>query len=112
MLLIFKPDTIINLLKFDNGFDDDNVNPQNLSTDKIFLLAVILIGRTLLVKNVPLLISNCFFAFKASVRKDFYPTIDNRLYVQIGVNIVNFIIGYLMIAYRDDLCKILSGKKK
>lgn len=112
VLLIFKPDTIINLLQLDKGFDDDNVNAQNLSTDKIFLLAIIIIGGSLLIKNIPLLISNCIFAFKTSVRKDLYPTPDNRLFIQIGVNIVNLIIGYFMIAYRENLCNLLSNKRR
>jgi len=111
VLLIFKPDTIINILKLDKGFDDNNVNIQDSSADKILLLAIIIIGGILLTKNVPLLISNSIFAFKTSVSEYLYSKANNKLNIQIGVNIANIIIGYLMIANRIYLCRLLSNKK-
>ena len=64
LLLIFKSDKVVKLLKLDQNFDYDRVEIGNLNPGSIAKLALIIIGGLMLVDSIPALLSQTLLAFK------------------------------------------------
>ena len=115
VFLIYKPDIIVKWLKLDRGFDDDRIDFQNFNTANILKLAVIVIGGLLLIHNIPIFLSNSWFAFKASVGSN----INNdttlqfgslRDYINLGIAFINIVIGYFLVTNYNFVSKLLNEK--
>lgn len=115
MFLVYRPDKIIGWLKLDRGFDNDTIEFQNFNSENILKLAVIVIGGTLLLKNIPAFLSHTLFAFKSSVQTDFE---SNRIikygelkdYIYWLTSFLNIVIGYLMLTNYSYISRILKKK--
>ena len=65
MILLFKTDFIIDILKLDKGFDEEQINLGNLTNESIFKLALIIIGGFLIIDYTPTLLFDIVNAFKS-----------------------------------------------
>lgn len=115
VFLIYKTDLIIKWLKLNKGFDEDRIDFQNFNIANILKLAVIVIGGLLLIHNIPIFLSNSWFAFKASVGSN----INNdttlqfgslRDYINLGIAFINIVIGYFLVTNYNFVSKILKEK--
>ena len=111
VLMVFGPDLIINFFRLDKGFDTEDVDLKKYKLNDIVLLAVILLGGTLIINNLPNLLSNLLFAFKSMVQQNIYQHLDKQSNIKIVVNILFILIGYLMISKRAFLVRLLTPKK-
>ncbi len=114
--LIFKPDTIIKLLKLDKNFDDDVVMIKRPSFSNMLEWGVILIALSLLLRYLPQFIVNLLFAFKLFVI-DYGKDISNHLqypmltdYVDWGVKIISLVIACLMITNSKKITEYIIKK--
>ena len=115
VFLIYKPDLIIKWLKLDKGFDEDRIDFQNFNIANILKLAVIVIGGLLLIHNIPIFLSNSWFAFKASVGSNFNNDNSNHFgglkeYLNWGITFINIVIGYFLVTNYNFVSKILKEK--
>ena len=67
LILIFKADSIINGLRLDKGFDDDQVRFESINDMTIIKLAIILIGCFLIVDYFPVFMHNAYLGFRESL---------------------------------------------
>ena len=116
LFMIYKPDKIINWFKFDKGFDEDRIDFQNFNNINILKLAVIIVGGITLIYNIPVFLSNTFFAFKSSLGKEYntttFPYGNLRDYIHWTTSSINMVIGYLMLTNYNYIIKILKEKDK
>jgi len=102
-VLIFKTDSIIKVLKLNQGFDDENIELGNLNTESIIKIGLIIIGGFLIIDSFPTFITNTFYSFKNSIKSNtldqlletFNPyKVDYFSWITSGLKII---LGYLML---------------
>lgn len=113
--LIFKPDSVINLLKLDKGFDDDAFSAPHVSLPNLIKFTVIIIGLFLVVRELPQVITQLFFLFKLLVKNRIGASgmMENSIltdYVSWGIRVLSLIIGYLMITNYSAIAHFLIKK--
>lgn len=113
MLLIFKPDKIIDLFKLDRGFDNNSIGKMEFSTSNIIKLACFIVGGILFIENIPSLLSQIYLAFKiTSGGTDNYFELTKNDYILLGTTFFKVIIGLLLIAGYDFVSKLFKVKEE
>ena len=108
LLLIFKSDKLVQILKLDKGFDDDKIEFGNFDQKNIIMLSSILIGGFLIIDNISGFLSQIIFFFKADLIGTEY---NNLSYLQWTISGLNIIIGYLLITNHKSIAKLLRTEK-
>ena len=108
VLLIFKSDKVVKLLKLDKGFDDERIEIGNLNMNSIVQLAVIIIGGLLILDNIPAFLSHTLYAFKGDIVGINYDTMDKFNW---AVNGINLVLGFLLLTNYNTVSKILKIKE-
>lgn len=108
ILLVFKADKLVRLLKLEKGFDDDRIELGNFKSSDIIKIGTFIIGGILFIENIPSFLSHSYFAFKSEIQGiDYSPSAKYYW----AVNGINLIIGYLLVANFDWVAKKLSINK-
>lgn len=105
ILLIFKSEKIVKLLKLDKGFDDDKIILGNFDQKQIVMLSSILIGGFLIIDNIASFLSHTIFFFKADITGMKY---NNLSYLKWTISGLNIIMGYLLITNHKSIAKLLN----
>lgn len=107
LILLFKTDFIIDILKLDKGFDEEQINLGNLTNESIFKLALIIIGGFLIIDYTPTLLFDIVNAFKS---KSTFSSIEGNSvnYFDIVVGLINILIGYLFITNYKSIAQFLN----
>lgn len=107
-LLLFRTDKIVNLLKLDQGFDQETFSFE-ISKRSILTIGVIIVGGVILVGEIPNLCSLLYkyFQYKNLVgtgylAQDWPPVISS------GVKII---IGLLLLGERKRIVDLMVGKQ-
>lgn len=108
VLLVFKSDNVVTLLRLDRGFDDDRIELGNLDSKNIVKVAVIIIGGLLFIDSIPMFLSHTLFAFKGDIIGATYDTMDKFNW---AVSALNILIGYLLLINYERISNILQSKK-
>lgn len=107
ILLIQKSDVIVTKLNLEKGFDEDRIDWSNFDDQKIVKLASFLIGGFLFLDNIPPTISYLFYELKYDqMGIDYIPPSN----FQFTVNLINIVIGYLLITNYHIVSKIFHKK--
>lgn len=102
-VLIKNPDLIINLFKLDKGFDKNEITVNNLNSDAILQIGMVLIGGFLIVDNLGYFISSFITYFKISYMKETFESLQN---VQsLILNGVNLVLGFCLIIFRKKVAE-------
>lgn len=101
LMLIFKPDFFIGILKLEKGFDDDALMVTHIAFSTLLKIAIIFIGLSLMVKKLPVFVTHLLFLpqlfFKS--RTGISDEISNSIltnYTDWGIKMITIAIGYLM----------------
>lgn len=107
LLLIFKTDAIINFLKLDKGFDEEQIVIGNLKNESILKLSIIIIGSFLILDYIPGLLFDIVNAFKSkgSAAPIEGTSVD---YFGISIGIINIVLGYLLLTNYKSLATFFS----
>jgi hypothetical protein len=107
LFLLFKTDSIINLLKLDKGFDDDHIQFGALNNENILKIAILILGGFLVVEYVPIFLLDCINAFRMKTSTFIFneKPID---YSKLSIEAVNVLIGYLLLANYKYLSKFFD----
>lgn len=65
--LFTQGDAIINFLKLDKGFDNEEMHITGITMEHIIALATLFLGGSIIANNLPDFIYNCFLAFKEKI---------------------------------------------
>ena len=109
VLLVFKSDKVVELLKLDKGFDDDRIELGNLNSADVVKIGTFIIGGLLILDNIPAFLSHTLFAFKGSVVGQTYDTTDKFYWAVSGLNLM---LGYFLITNYDFVARLLRTTKK
>ena len=118
VFLILKTDRIIDILKIDKGFDDERIELGNFNSEKIFKLALIIIGGFLIVDYLPNFLQFTYLAFKSQVSPKglnymeeiaFGKPTDYFNWTIAGMNIL---LGIILLTNYDRISKWLLRKEK
>lgn len=102
-VLIKNPDLLINLFKLDKGFDKNEITVNNLNSDAILQIGMVLIGGFLIVDNLGYFISSFITYFKISYMKETFESLQN---VQsLILNGVNLVLGFCLIIFRKKVAE-------
>ena len=108
LILLFKTDFIIDKLKLDKGYDDNQIIISNLTNESILKLALI-IGGFLIIDYLPAVLFDLINAFKT---KSTLTSIEgnNVNYFDIVIGLANIIFGYLLITNYKSISQFLDKK--
>ncbi|MBA3900606.1 MAG: hypothetical protein H0X62_10415 [Bacteroidetes bacterium] len=109
LFLIRKPDLIIKWLKLDKGFDNDEIDFKYLETSSIIKISALIIGGILLLDNIPIFLSNSYFAFKTDIARQ---GLSDQQYITWGTSFINIIIGYLLLANFEKINRWFKRKEE
>jgi len=114
IILIFYPDIIIRLFKLDKGFDDNEIKTEIPGIEKLIIFATVIIGGIFIAQSFSALLIDIGYlinniADTHGLAESFYGIDKTRFYI----NILNIIIGFLLISnYRAVTKFLLSVNKK
>lgn len=108
IVLIFKADKIVGLLKLEKGFDDERIELGNLKSTDIVKIGTFIIGGMLMLNNIPDFLSHTLFAFKGDVAGQIYDSNDKYQWLASAINIV---VGYLLLTNFSFVASLLRTKK-
>ncbi|GAB1858363.1 hypothetical protein MHTCC0001_32000 [Flavobacteriaceae bacterium MHTCC 0001] len=109
VLLIFKSDKIVSLLKLDKGFDGDTIDFGSLTSTNIIQIGTFVIGGLLLVNHTPVLLSHIFFMFKDEIA-GLEQGVDNTFTILLSG--IKVIVGFLLLTNYKLVAYKLKSKKE
>lgn len=102
-VFVKNPDLIINFFKLDRGFDKNEITVNNLNSDTILQIGMVLIGGFLIVDNLGYFISSFITYFKISYMKETFESLKN--FESLILNGVNLIFGFCLIIFRNQIAE-------
>lgn len=108
VVLIFKADKVVEILKLDKGFDEERIEFGNLNSVEIVKIGCFIIGGLILIENLPYFLNHTLNAFREKVVGMDYSVQDNFYWAVSGINLV---LGYLLLTNYTFFAKLLSMKK-
>ena len=109
LILIFKSDQIVRLLKLDKGFDGEMMGFENITSVDAVKIGTFIIGGLLFVQNIPQFLIQCYNAFSADANEMGYSAFDGKA---MTICCINLVIGYLLITNYKFVAKILNRGKE
>lgn len=106
-ILVKYTDKIIDFLRLDKEFDNDQIIIGNLDTLSIFKFTIILIGGFMIVENFPKLLMDILNEFKFRITSNPFQTHEID-YFWLGVRFLNLLFGYLLITNCKTVAKFLN----
>lgn len=108
IVLIFKSDVIIGWLKLDKGFDDERIEFQNFNIENIMMLAIILIGATMILDNVATFLNQIYLGVKVFVSNQSYlVTINGQSSYHLILSTTKIVLGYVLLTNYPAVSKFL-----
>jgi len=113
LLLLYKTDKIVLLLKLDKGFDDDRIDFGNIKIDAIVKLVVLVLSGLIIIDNIVPFLTYTLFAFKSAAPKAFDAPPDlfsfNRFhdYFDWAVTGISLLVGYLIFTNFRSISRFL-----
>ena len=111
-LLIFCPDSIIRFLRLDKGFDDNQIKLDQLKSEKLISIAVLIIGGMFIVHSLaPLIIEFGQKIYASVAEKDpFFPSFENADNTRLYTNILQVLLGFFLITNYQRITHFLAKK--
>jgi len=107
-VLVFKTDTILDFLKLDRGFDEDRIEFQKFNIENILMLAVILIGATMILDNIATFLNQIYLGIKVfmSNQSDLV-TINGQSSYHLILSTTKIVLGYVLLTNYPAVSKFL-----
>lgn len=109
ILLVFKTDKVVKMLRLDKGFDDDKIELGNLQSTDIIKVGSFIIGGLLILYNIPPFLSYLIQAFKRDMMGLGFDLVQKIDWFTTGLYII---VGYLLITNFGFVAKLLKADKK
>jgi len=106
-LLTFKAEKIVEWLKLEKGFTADRIELGNIKGETIVKTGTFIIGGLLMIKHIPAVLSQIYWAFKGDIVGQEFTPKDK---ISLTISIINVIVGYLLFANYQVVAKKLSRK--
>lgn len=104
VILIFKSERIVGLLKLDKGFDDDRIDLGSPKFLDVVKAAVFIIGGLLIIDNIPTFLCYAFIAFKKELSGIIYSGSSEFYW---AVSTIKIILGFLLIKNYKSIATLL-----
>lgn len=109
VILIFKADKVVQLLKLDKGFDEDRMDFGNLSGTDIMKIGTFIIGGLMILDNIPNFLSHTLFAFKEDIAGEAY---DSKANFSWAVSAINIFLGYILVSNYAFVARLMKTPNK
>lgn len=106
LVIIFRTDLIINLMKLDEGFEEDYIYLEEINAVGIAKVSMIITGIVILINTLPELLQNLFISFKAENSSQY--NIEKVSDFDWISSLFKLAAAYLLIANYTWLIKILK----
>jgi hypothetical protein len=107
-VLTFEADKIVDLFKFEKGFTESRIELGNIKSEDIIKTGTFIIGGLIFINNLPVLLSKSFWAFQGEIEGREFILEDK---INLGKNVLNVVIGYLLFTNFDLVAKRMMRKK-
>jgi len=98
ILLIQKSDKVVTLLRLDRGFDDERVDFGSLTSVQIVQLGLFLIGGSIIIHNIPPILTNLFLLFSIQVSNNhFFENLSRGSLLDLSIAGINVLVGYFLV---------------
>lgn len=91
-----KTDELIDWLRLDQGFDEDNIEMINFNPSVIFKVALIIIGAMLIINSLPDFLMYILYAIEEDISDNTLSAGGNFYWAMDGIKLI---IGFLLIRY-------------
>ena len=108
VLLIFKSESIVKILKLDKGFDTDTIDLNSLKTKELIKFSVFIIGGLMILENTPSFLSHSLFAFRGE-KAGFTMSPKDNIYW--ATSTLNIIFGYILLTNYAFISELFDRKK-
>lgn len=108
ILLVFKAEKVVKLLKLEKGFENDMIELGKLRSIEIIKLGFFIVGALLFLKTIPSFLSNLYWAFSNEVTGETFTTQSK---FNLTLNGVNLLIGYLLATNYESVAKRFDSKE-
>lgn len=110
LLLIFKADVVIRILRLEKGFESPVLPLDNIDTYSVLKIGCVLVGGFLFVDNLAPMVSNGYQLLKGSLDRHFEETLFGRPNTQqdFALNSLNLLIGYLLVTNSHRFARWLN----
>jgi len=109
IILFFKTDILIDKLKLDRGFTQDNF-PLNIHRSTVLSIVIIIIGGLLIADNIPLLCRSVYLYFQSkSVSDALFKRPD---YSYMIIYSVKILVGLILTGNHQLLVNYIERKRK
>ncbi|MRX63149.1 hypothetical protein [Maribacter luteus] len=113
IILLRKSDMVIDVLKLNEGFDDDRIDFGNLGSLEIVKIALIFIGGFLLLDHLPEFLHYCYLGFKKEISASGLNPFEAPALSDFGdyfrwfISGVNLVVGYLILTNLGRLSRFI-----
>ncbi len=109
IILVLYTDKLIDWIKLDKGFDEDQIEFSNFNIENILKLALIIVGCMLIINNISIVIIQAYYFIKINVttnQSDSFGYTSQSGY-QFTISFFNLFIGYILITNYPALSKFI-----
>lgn len=99
--LVKNPDKIIDWLKLDKNYENNEININNFNSKNIIILGLFIIGGFLIIENITTVISYLYYEFKTNASNYPLPKSDNK--TELFISSLNLILGFVLVIYRNNI---------
>lgn len=108
-LFFIKTDWILRFMRVDNEHSEDLIDFKDAKKDTIWDFAVVIVGGFLLVKHLPIFLSNLIYLFQTlSGQNEVTASYVTDMKIRSAINLLGIVIGYLMITNRQRISRWIS----
>jgi len=107
VLLLFKANWIVRVLKLDKGFDDEFINLEVFKVNDLLKVGIFIIGGFLIIDSIPVFLSHLHFYLKGDVFGFEYNERDKFNLVNSAINIV---LGLFFVFKFEQVAKLFKRK--
>ncbi|MBD1363918.1 hypothetical protein IDJ77_08870 [Mucilaginibacter sp. ZT4R22] len=107
-LLIFRPDVIIDKLKLDERFDEEQFS-FNIHRSTVIAIAVIIVGSLMIMNSVPVFLRGVYFYYRSQTIDRMGPGADPT---STFVDLCKILIGYLLVVNNRAVVNFIEKTRR
>jgi hypothetical protein len=109
VLLIFKSNAIVRLLKLDKGFDNDTIDLGTFNAESVVKLGSFVIGGLLIIDNIPVFLSYSYLAINDAEIGQLFTSFEKLNWL---ISLIKIILGFLLVTNYSFVAKLLRVKER
>jgi hypothetical protein len=108
VLLLFKAETLVRLLRLEKGFDEERIDFGGLTGLTIIKISLLIIGGSLVIYQLPEFLTQTYYGFKADLHGQGYSANANYYWAESGLKVL---LGVAIFTQYDSIAGFLVKRR-